>query len=119
MNPLLFGDSADQEEKTRQLAVTCDKIDEVIFPHALNYKAASVHRYGTLYRQLYSFLPILKPFSYHEMLIELDGCDEDSSALQIEVVGVYFLVFSPLISHNDLIQELIVASSYMQSDNRP
>ncbi|EUB55621.1 Zinc finger protein ZPR1 [Echinococcus granulosus] len=30
MNPLLFGDSSDQEEKTRLLAVTCDKIDEVL-----------------------------------------------------------------------------------------
>ncbi|KAL5111788.1 Zinc finger protein ZPR1 [Taenia crassiceps] len=30
MNPLLFGDSADLEEKTRQLATTCDKIDEVL-----------------------------------------------------------------------------------------
>ncbi|VDK32231.1 unnamed protein product [Taenia asiatica] len=30
MNPLLFGDSADQEERKAQLAVTCEKIDEVL-----------------------------------------------------------------------------------------
>ena len=29
LNPLLFGDSADREEKMRTLAVTCAKIDEV------------------------------------------------------------------------------------------
>ncbi len=29
MNPLLFGDSAAQEEKVRSLAVICDKIDKV------------------------------------------------------------------------------------------